>query len=642
MDCNWRVVFQLPYLKSMIKNIFLLLFVLLSVYSFSQQTVHGVIIDSKTKDPIPFVNVSLPNSNRGTISNLKGNFSFMSNQRDSLPNLSFSHIGYHDLKLKVTDPASLITVLLEQKTNEIEEVMVMSENSLLKLLQSAYEKIPDNYSKTRTRYMGFFRESSKEETGNYLSYGEAFIESVRGSVTLKNDKGQIRILKSRGGFLPKADTTTHLHFYGGIFMSTQDFIQKRLSFIDPAHFNQYKYIIQKLDGYYKVSFTSKSERSGYSGYFILDPKNLAYLEAKYKSFGDLSLQLFYSPLLREYYDKFIEINDQYYLKYRNFNGSGLDKMSRKKIYHFNEYLSSEIFPNTEVTIPENEQFEYLDVFAERIPDYSKTYWEGYNIIEADSQFQKNQLLQPSQAEVINVLQKTNHMGRTIKVKIRNRLSVKYGFTFSNTLIQKGLYEIYIPEISQSFNKTLERINNLGLNSSVGYYVNKYLSVKYTETSGLGKENKYNEQLLGVELKKKINQFGIPNFISVGANFGLSTTLLKIGSFRNNEIVRWGGKELETKNIDAFIGCKSLVFKPEISFYRHLKGMSTIYINFSSPISIPRNDIIQLKEASGFIREKATVKVSKIGHSILKDQLPLDQFGMKTSIFVISLGINLNR
>jgi len=328
----------------MLKNTLFFLFLFLFGFSFSQQSIHGVITDRETKEPMPYVSVSLSNSKRGTISNAQGHFSFNLNQQDTSTYLLFTHIGYNILKVKITRTNFPVVVTMEQKINELSEVLIMPENSLAKLLKSAYEKIDENYPVSKTRYLGFYRESSKGESKEYLSYGEAYIEAIRGSINLKNDKGQIKILKSRGGYLPGAETT--IHFYGGAFLSTQDFIQKRLNFIDPSHFNRYRYIIQKLDEYYKVSFSSKSEESGYSGYFILDPQSLAYLEAKYKRFGSYDLELFYDKKESEFYDKFIGIEGKYYLKYRNFNGSGIDKIKRTKIYYFDEYLSTEIYPNT--------------------------------------------------------------------------------------------------------------------------------------------------------------------------------------------------------------------------------------------------------------------------------------------------------
>jgi len=55
--------------------LFLFLFLLQINFSFSQQTkVRGKVIDSKTKEILPFVNISFIGTNIGTISDFNGEY----------------------------------------------------------------------------------------------------------------------------------------------------------------------------------------------------------------------------------------------------------------------------------------------------------------------------------------------------------------------------------------------------------------------------------------------------------------------------------------------------------------------------------------------------------------------------------------
>ncbi|MFL5764819.1 MAG: carboxypeptidase-like regulatory domain-containing protein [Bacteroidia bacterium] len=70
-----------------------LLFILWSSSLFSQ-TISGVIIDSETKKPIPYVNVGILHKNTGTVSDHNGVFKLPSTTRNPDDTLKISCVGY--------------------------------------------------------------------------------------------------------------------------------------------------------------------------------------------------------------------------------------------------------------------------------------------------------------------------------------------------------------------------------------------------------------------------------------------------------------------------------------------------------------------------------------------------------------------
>ena len=91
------------------KKLFTFLFYLSTLLSQSIQ-ISGLIIDNQTKLPVSDVNIVVANS--GTTSNIEGKFSLFTEESDSI---SFSHIGYESIKLKISEnmnvflhPSSLI------------------------------------------------------------------------------------------------------------------------------------------------------------------------------------------------------------------------------------------------------------------------------------------------------------------------------------------------------------------------------------------------------------------------------------------------------------------------------------------------------------------------------------------------------
>ena len=84
---------------------------------------NGLIIDSDTKEPVEFVNIGILNKNKGTISNLKGEFNLTIPKRFETDSITISHINYYSVKILATNFKNR-TVFLEPKTTELSEVVL--------------------------------------------------------------------------------------------------------------------------------------------------------------------------------------------------------------------------------------------------------------------------------------------------------------------------------------------------------------------------------------------------------------------------------------------------------------------------------------------------------------------------------------
>lgn len=622
------------------KILFLFVLIVLSPYlTFSQVKLSGKVINEASRAPISLVNVAIPGTYYGTITNNDGVFSLTIPSKYSGRKLIFSCIGFQSDTIPISKIQSGLIIKLEERVNELSEVIVMPENKLRKLLQRAYDKIPENYPVTNTRYKGFYRETVKDDHGNYISFGEALIESVRGSVNLRNDKGQIKIVKSRGGYFPGKDSTTVVRFYGGVFQSTKDFVQNRSGFINPSNFKDYRYSVQKVDNFYKINFRKKDTKHAMAGYFLLDTLSLAYTEAAYYRERNED-EIIFKRLDAEYYYKFVEISGRYFLKYNYFKGEGFDKFRKKKFHHFDEYLATEIFPDYFEKIPEKEQVNYFDVFIDQIPDYSDTFWEGNTIVEADSLLTQSQLTQREINAIVD--QRKNTKRREKRLAIISKLSFKYGVTYSSMQVAPGTYEFKLSSVDQSFTKKIEEIRIWNLNSAIGYFFSPHFAVTYVDESSVVNDNVYRNSILALEFKEKINSFGVPNYFSLKTGIGRATSLLEIGTFKNPGRVKWGSKNLDANRISAFVGDQSWIFKPTIGFSRHLKGKSSLFLDFSYSLAFASKEVFAMKEKSGLFRKLAIEGISESENQIYRNGQLISQTRLETPEFLITLGINLLR
>jgi hypothetical protein len=94
---------------------FYLTLILLSLAAFcnAQKIIKGIVVDSATFAPLPFVNIQLKSSPRGTSTDSEGNFSMLASEKDTL---LFSIVGYQRLELPLFDYEASVIRLTEKVT----------------------------------------------------------------------------------------------------------------------------------------------------------------------------------------------------------------------------------------------------------------------------------------------------------------------------------------------------------------------------------------------------------------------------------------------------------------------------------------------------------------------------------------------
>ena len=106
------------------KFITLLFFVFLINFSFAQTLISGRIIDSKSGDYIPFVNIGVKGKSIGTVSGPDGSFEL---EIQDLKNMvTFSAIGFATKSISSIDVQDFNIVPLNPKNYQIEEIVITS------------------------------------------------------------------------------------------------------------------------------------------------------------------------------------------------------------------------------------------------------------------------------------------------------------------------------------------------------------------------------------------------------------------------------------------------------------------------------------------------------------------------------------
>lgn len=137
------------------KTLLSALFIITSLFSFSQ--IKGNIIDTKNQ-PLPFVNVFIENTYKGTTTNDSGYYELSVNEKKSY-SLVFQYLGYKTVKktVSVSEFPFTLDITLEEEKVSLDEVVINSEeNPANIILRKTIANRKENLEKIRDYKADFY------------------------------------------------------------------------------------------------------------------------------------------------------------------------------------------------------------------------------------------------------------------------------------------------------------------------------------------------------------------------------------------------------------------------------------------------------------------------------------------------------
>jgi hypothetical protein len=92
-----------------------------SLSAYSQDLTHGIVVDSLTLGPLQGVHVRVKNSNKGTVTDAKGDF-YIATQR--VDTLTLSRVGYIDLSVPLFFEERDILIRLKERVRMLQEITI--------------------------------------------------------------------------------------------------------------------------------------------------------------------------------------------------------------------------------------------------------------------------------------------------------------------------------------------------------------------------------------------------------------------------------------------------------------------------------------------------------------------------------------
>ena len=253
-------------------------------------TITGVVKNKDNKRKLENVNVSVPGTNIGTVTNADGVFSLKIKDAEVVHGLEVSHIGYLNtqISLKENKDVSNLTIWMLPAPNLLSEIVIFGNNGRA-LVEEAIKKIPVNYAADKNLLTAFYRETVQKRR-RYISVSEAVIDVSKTAYSDRDPAGdKVQLQRGRRLLSQKTSDTLAVKVVGGPNLSIYlDIVKNGDALLSMENLNYYDFHIEEpvnLDNrmQYVVSFRPRVSLmyALFYGKLYIDFEKLAFTRAEF-------------------------------------------------------------------------------------------------------------------------------------------------------------------------------------------------------------------------------------------------------------------------------------------------------------------------------------------------------------------------
>jgi hypothetical protein len=120
----------------------LFLFLLIPFLAISQNQIQGIVLDSKSKQPLPFATITT-SSNFGTLTDIDGKFTVKAEKK--VTQISISYVGYEPVIVPISKNEKFLKIALNPKIESLNEVQIVArENPALQIIRNTIKNKSKN------------------------------------------------------------------------------------------------------------------------------------------------------------------------------------------------------------------------------------------------------------------------------------------------------------------------------------------------------------------------------------------------------------------------------------------------------------------------------------------------------------------
>ena len=368
-------------------------------------TISGVIKDKNSKKRLEYVNISIPGSTIGTVTNEDGEFSFKVKDSIQAQKVEISHLGYFNNEIGLNGKSmDNLTVWMTPFVNLLDEVVIRARDPRY-LVEEAIRKIPANYSAQSNLQTGFYRETAQKGR-RYINISEAVVNIFKTPYSEGVDHDRVQVFKGRKLLSQRASDTLAVKLLGGPNLSIYIDIAKNPDcLLDIESLSYYNFRMEEattIDNrvQYVISFKPQAilPYALYYGKLYIDKERLSFTRAEFfldmddrnkatqailrkKPFG-----LRFKPLEVSYLVNYKDRDGCTYLSYIR-NGVRFKCDWKRKLFSTNYTILSEmVVTDTQKenisNIPYKTSFKPFESLSDNVVNFmDENFWGAYNIIE---------------------------------------------------------------------------------------------------------------------------------------------------------------------------------------------------------------------------------------------------------------------
>ena len=370
--------------------------------------VTGMVKDKETRQALPHVNISVKQSNIGTVTNADGVFSLKVSPEELKHGLMVSHLGYQNMEVGAetfSTGKKRPTIWLTPTALTLDMVNIYGGDPM-ELVEKAIQNVHRNYAEHPHLFSSFYRETIQKRK-RYIGISEAVMDVYKTDYKRRDvtyDKVQLQ--KGRRLASQKKSDTLAVKIAGGPNMPVHlDVAKNGIGLLDVDLLPCYRFAMQvpmSIDDrmQYVVSFEPRMilQEPLYSGMLYIDQQTLTLTRAEFHldiSDHDKAVR---HILRKKPQGLRFKLHDVSYLvTYRRQNGKAYLNYIRNTIRFKCDWkkrlFSSTFTTNTELVMvdrndsPEGrirtkDAFQQREVFYDVVEDYwNEDFWRDYNIIE---------------------------------------------------------------------------------------------------------------------------------------------------------------------------------------------------------------------------------------------------------------------
>lgn len=368
-------------------------------------TISGVVKDKLNKKSLEYVNITIPGSNTGTITNADGAFTIKVKDSIQAQAVEVSHIGYFNNKIDLTGKdIRSETIWLTPHANLLDEVIIRAYNPRL-IVEEAIKKIPVNYSPKTNMLTGFYRETAQKGR-HYINISEAVIDVYKTPYNENVSRDRVQIYKGRKLLSQKQSDTLAVKLLGGPNLSVYvDIVKNPDILLEVESLPNYSFRMEEsttIDNrpQYVISFLPQAilPYALYYGKLYIDKEKLSFTRAEFSLSMDDKNKATQAILRKKPFGlRFKPVEVSFLVTYKNRDGLTYLNYIRnavrfkcdwkRKLFSTNYEILSEMvvtdrMENNITGIPYKMAFKTDQSLSDKVSNFmDEDFWEAYNIIE---------------------------------------------------------------------------------------------------------------------------------------------------------------------------------------------------------------------------------------------------------------------